>query len=82
MDNMKGGSYVYSHGIEHFSNFFYSSTTSEHLMELEAGVDRGFVCEKEGQNRNVQKMRVKSPLDSIVGEKSPISLDYIMMIGM
>jgi hypothetical protein len=52
---------------------FYFFSTHHHLREVEAGAGGGIVCEKEGQNRIVQKMRVKSPLDSIVGVKSPIS---------
>jgi hypothetical protein len=61
-----------------FSTFliYFIFSTGHHLTEEEVGADGGFVYEKKGQNRKVEKIGAKSPLDCIVGARSPISLIY------
>jgi hypothetical protein len=54
------------------SFIFFSS--AHNITALQRGVDGSFIFEKEGQNRKVQKIRVKSLLNYKVGVRSPISL--------
>jgi hypothetical protein len=57
---------------------FLLSQSAAQLTELQTGVDGAFVCEKEGENRKVAKIGAKSPLECIVGAKSPISQNVIV----
>jgi hypothetical protein len=53
-------------------SFIFSS--AHNITALQRGVDGSFIFEKEGQNRKVQKIRVKSLLNYKVGVRSSISL--------
>jgi hypothetical protein len=56
------------------SFIFFSN--AHQLTELEGGVNRGFVYQKEVQNRKVEKIGAKSPLHCITGARSPISQSF------